>query len=290
LFHMVRTNYYDLCFNRQAISIMVEHLELYRTLRQIVLAKVEAGRVSAVDVYRLDMEIGDLENQLARLKDFKQELEVRFGNLFNGHLQKPVVVQDLSGEKDLLPTREALLDSIRTSNHELQALGYRIKVVQLRQEIARYAGLPDFSLGIDYISVGSNGGQFAGNDAWVFPRVGIRVPLYRNKYRSLIKEFVHLEAAAQNRVDSKNNSLEDQFEKTWNQLNDARRRETLYSRQLKLATQAIHILESGYAADNRDFEEIIRMERKMLSYALERERALTDRQAAVSLIQYMTGK
>ena len=41
---------------------------------------------------------------------------------------------------------------------------------------------------------------------------------------------------------------------------------------------------------DKNFEEILRMERKLLFYALELERARADQQAAVSFLDYLMGK
>ena len=83
--------------------------------------------------------------------------------------------------------------------------------------------------------------------------------------------------------------LETLFENMWKELLDADRRMVLYDRQLMLAENSIQLLEVEYATANRNFEEILRMERKQLFYALELERARADKQAAVSFIEYLMG-
>ena len=79
-------------------------------------------------------------------------------------------------------------------------------------------------------------------------------------------------------------------ENSWKELLDADRRIILYNEQLNLAEKSIHLLEVEYATANKNFEEILRMERKQLFYALELERARADKQAAVSFIEYLMGK
>jgi len=49
------------------------------------------------------------------------------------------------------------------------------------------------------------------------------------------------------------------------------------------------LLETEYAGGNKDFEEVLRMERKLLIYDLELEKARSDKQAAISFINYLTG-
>lgn len=49
------------------------------------------------------------------------------------------------------------------------------------------------------------------------------------------------------------------------------------------------LLETEYATGNTNFEEILRMERKVLKYNLELEKAYADKQAAISFITYLMG-
>ena len=69
LFNEVRSTYFNIYFNRRAIEITRENLTILNTFQRLANIKVEAGKVSAVDEYRIEMEIGDLENQLALLID-----------------------------------------------------------------------------------------------------------------------------------------------------------------------------------------------------------------------------
>jgi outer membrane protein, heavy metal efflux system len=94
----------------------------------------------------------------------------------------------------------------------------------------------------------------------------------------------------ENEKEDTENMLETLFANTWNEFMDAGRRTRLYRDQLRLAERSITLLETEYTTANRNFEEILRMERKLLFYALELEKARADRQAAVSFIEYLMGK
>ncbi len=61
-----------------------------------------------------------------------------------------------------------------------------------KKEIARLAGIPDFKIGADYTIVGKGNNNMAGTDAIMLPTVGISIPLYRNKYKSMVNEAVYL--------------------------------------------------------------------------------------------------
>ena len=126
--------------------------------------------------------------------------------------------------------------------------------------------------------------------SFVFPMIGITVPLYRNKYRAMVNEVVYLQEAKKFEIADKNNILVTILENAWKEYLDADRRLRLYISQLELANQSLHLLETEYATGNKNFEEILRMERKVLKYGLELEMARSDKQASISFINYLMGK
>jgi outer membrane protein TolC len=288
LFDEVRGSYYNLYFNQKAIAILGENIEILQTFQKLAYIKVEAGKVSVVDEYRIEMEIGDLENKLALLKDQQHSLTVAFGNLLNSDHDKVSLPDTLWNTSPEL-TKQSLLDSILIHNHQILGLELQRETLHFREEVARKTGNPDFSVGMDYIIVGKGENNMSGQDAFMFPKIGITIPLYRNKYKSMVKEVAYLQTAKTNEKLDKENMLETLFEKTWKELQDADRRLLLYKKQLELAEKSTQLLEVEYTTANSNFEEILRMERKQLFYALELERARTDKQAAISFIDYMMG-
>lgn len=288
LFNEVRGTYYNLYFNWKAIEIVKENIQILNTFQKLALIKVEAGMVSPVDEYRIEMEIGDLENQLALLKDQQFSLEVAFFNLLNSE-HETVILPDTLWDQGPGLSKQDLLDSILIQNHQLLGLELQREALMFREELARKQGKPDFSVGLDYIIVGKGDNNLSGKDAFMFPKIGITIPLYRNKYKAMVNEVTYLETAKMNEKLDRENMIETLFENTWKEFLDADRRIELYNSQLNLAEKSIQLLETEYSTANKDFEEILRMERKKLFYALELERARADKQAAVSFVKYLMG-
>lgn len=289
LFNEVKSTYYNIYFNHKAIGIVKDNIQILNTFQRLALIKVEAGIVSPVDEYRIEMEIGDLENQLALLKDQHLSLRVAFFNLLNAE-QEDVWVPDTLENKDPILTKQASLDSIMIRNHQLLGLELQREALEFRKELAHKTGKPGFSVGLDYIFVGRGENNLSGKDAFVFPKIGITIPLYRNKYQAMVSEATYLETAKEDEKLDRENIIETLFENTWKELLDADRRMDLYTEQLNLAEKSIQILETEYATASMNFEEVLRMERKQLLYALEMERARADKQAAVSFVDYLMGK
>jgi outer membrane protein TolC len=288
LFNEVKATYYNLYFNNKAIFIVQENIRILNTFKKLALIKVEAGIVSPVDEYRIEMEIGDLENQHALLIDQQNYLEIAFENLLNTKLDSisfPPVLWNVGPGL----SKSILLDSIKTLNHQIIGLELQREAFKIQQNIARKEGSPNLSVGLDYIFVGKGENNLAGTDAFIFPKIGITMPLYRKKYQAMINEAAFLEAAKENEKINRINLLETLFEKIWKEYADADRRITLFIDQLELAEKSIQLLETEYLTAHRNFEEILRMERKQLFYALELERSRADKQAAVSFMEYLMG-
>ncbi|RUT79608.1 TolC family protein [Ancylomarina longa] len=290
LFQEVKADYYNLYFNRKAEIITQDNIVILKTFQRLATIKVEAGLVSLVDEYRIEMELNELENQLALLKDKRRVLQIRFNNLLNVEEMAKVVLPEDLGTDDIAFSREIALDSIKQFNHQLLQLDFQQTALQYKREVAGLMGKPSFKIGLDYTFIGKGEKNLAGKDAFVFPSVGVSIPLYRRKYKAMVKEVVYLEAAKTNEKINKTNLLESLFEKIWKDYLDANRRIDLFERQLKLANNSLSLLETEYATGNKNFEEILRMERKALKFNLEKEKAKTDKQASIAFVTYLMGK
>ncbi|MCU4158302.1 TolC family protein [Carboxylicivirga sp. A043] len=291
LFYDVKSTYYNLFFMHQAIDITIENIDILASFKGLANIKVESGSASAVDAYRVQMEINDLENQLALLKDNAQVLSVKFNSFLNVDVNSNIQMGEKLTGVELLDKHLAL-DSVLMNNNTLAAFDYQIEDLQYRQKVASKEGLPQFNIGFDYtfIGEGNSTASNAGQDAFMFPKVGITIPLYRNKYKAKVQEVIYLQEAKTNEKTDKENSITVLFEIVWKDYQDALRRTVLYEEQEELAEKSLSILESEYATSNLNFEEILRMERKLLKYALEMQKATADKEAAVAFIQYLQGQ
>jgi len=290
LYQEVKVEYFNLYFNERAINITLENIELLQSIQKMATIKIESGLTSMVDEYRIQLEINELENQLALLRDKSGVLKTSFRNLLNAKNDLIINLPDTLERTDFPLSKQAVLDSIQTGNHKLLKLDFKQAALAYRQEAAEKTGMPDFNIGLNYTIIGEGENNASGKDAFVFPSVGITIPLYRKKYKAMVNEVVYLQEANQNEIESEKNELETLLDRTWKDYQDADRRIQLFEKQVKLARQALNLLESEYATENSDFEEILRMERQALKYSLEFEKAKTDKQAAIAFIEYLMGK
>jgi hypothetical protein len=86
------------------------------------------------------------------------------------------------------------------------------------------------------------------------------------------------------------NVLESVFENANTDYQDSKRKIVTHTKQLEIAGKALRILESEYATDGKNFEEILRMEKLVLMHSLELEKSRSDLNASIAFINYLMGK
>ena len=295
LFFDVKSSYYKLYFTSKAIKITQENLDILETFRRLALIKVEAGLASAVDELRIEMELADLENQLALLRDKYFAESVAFNKLLNVESNTNVLIPDLLADVPLQYTKQAVLDSIKTKNHQLTSIDFELSAMKQKEVAARKSAAPNFTIGIDYTIVGKSDNpaldaSINGQDVLLFPKIGVTIPIFRKKYNALIQEAVILQEIAKDKKIDKTNILETIFENVYKDYRDSERRLVLYNKQTVTANRAMQLLQTSYAASNSNFEEILRMENRLLKYKLELEKARTEKNTANAFILYLMGK
>ena len=251
LFYDVKATYYNLFFTEKAIGITLENIEILASFKSLANIKVESGSASAVDAYRVEMEINDLENQLALLRDNSNVLKVKFNKLLNVDKVSDIQIEEnLSSE--VMLSKQIELDSILANNNTLTSFDYQLEGLEHRKRSASKEGLPQFSIGLEYafIGEGNSTASNTGQDAFIFPKVGITIPLYRSKYKAKVQEVLYLQEAKNNAKSDKENTLTVLFESVWKDYLDANRRFELYQTQTDLAQKSLSILESYYSTNN----------------------------------------
>ena len=288
----VAVNYYNYYILRSAERIMQENITLLNTIKNLAGVKFASGTGSMVDVLQVEMELGELENQLSFLNDSEAPLNQRFEELINAPLSGSVVFPQVLWEDTLSLPKDIMQDAIIINNPSLQGFDHQILALNLEAVAADKAGAPSFNVGINYIFVGEQNGVNIpdnGKDAILLPVIGIRLPVYRKKYTAMVREKKLQQEALQFNRTSTANQLTSEMEKGYRDYLDAVRRVSLYTRLSEIAGQAQEILLTDYTTAATDFEEIIRMNRRQLKYELELEKARAERNTAVAYLKYLMG-
>lgn len=293
LIYDVRSTYYDLYVLEAAIRVTEKNIKLLESFREMANIKLESATGSAVDLLRVEMELAELNNQILYLGDSRLPILTKFRELLNTETPPVIQLPDTLTTEPLTLTQSVLRDSILAQNPTLAKFEYEILSLDEEISVAKKMGLPSFSLGLAYTSIAPRPDVEMpdnGKDALIFPQVGVRIPLYRSKYKSMVKEREIMQTSVTEQKTNRVNQLNTMLETAWRDYADAERKVKLYIRLTSLATQALDVIVAQYTSAGRDFEEILRMDRQLLRYELELEKARADQNTTISYLNYLTGK
>lgn len=293
LYRDVGTTYDELYYLDKAIGITKENLDILSSFKELARVNFEGGRTGFVSVLRVEMEEQELKNKLSLLEDKKLPLKAKFASLLNTELPDSIAFPDTLQLKNVMYDKQTLVDSVLTNSPRLRKLEHEVEAMAKQEEVAKKMGLPSLNLGVNYINIAPRTDMDLpdnGKDALVFPQVGISIPLYRGKYKAMRREASLKKEAASLRKEDMTNSLKTNMESLYQQYRDAMRRVDLNANLSDISTRSRDLLQTQFTNGEMDFEEILRMERKVLNYRLEEVRARVDLNNIVYNINYLMGK
>ncbi|MBO6793134.1 MAG: TolC family protein [Balneolaceae bacterium] len=294
LFYQMEVLWAELFEATEKIRLAKENLEIVNTLVNVSLRKYETGLVPQVDVLRAQIEQEDLKTNIALLEDDLEIVMSAFNKLRNAPLHSEVTVPKALQESNGISSREKeIREQVISNNPDIHRLRLLEQKAEVDVENASNQNKPSFGVGLDYIATGERTDVPTladnGRDA-VIARLNIKVPLFRAKNRAKTQEATYALSASRDRISDRTNQLEQAVIAEIRALRDAQRRYELYDeQQIYRVQQAVNIMLQSYATDNSDFEEILRLQRKLFEYELERIKAKTDQFKVVARLDYLSG-
>ena len=292
LYMEVRIAYSELFYLKQAIALTEDNLSVLRSFKELARVNFESGKTGFVNVLRVEMEEKELEAKLALLKDTQQAALTDFENLINISLDEPVYLPDSLTPATLDYHAPALLDSLTSKNLQLQELKFLADAKKEEEEVARMMSLPALSVGLNYIFVDERTDMDIpdnGKNAFLFPQVGMSIPIFQKKYRAMQNHAVLQQQRIQHQIEDKTNKLSSELAFLMRDHADGIRRKELYQHLLDLAERSLSLIQTEFTTGKTEFEEVLRVERKLLTYQLALQRARVDINNAVYHINYLVG-
>ncbi len=243
-----------------------------------------------VDVLRVQMEIAELENRMAVTQDLLVTEIALFNSLLDRTSEMPVFVPDSLGPIVPAVDLNAMADSLRNNPMLRMTLAQRA-AGQAQQVMAEKMSKPMIGVGANYMLIEKRAGNpsmMNGKDM-IMPMVSFTIPFFSKKYKAMEREAGFKIEASEKSYENTLNVLEVSFLERVKQFEDAGRRLTLYQNQAALAGISVQLLITAFSASNSGFEEVLRMQAQLLDYALKELSALTDRNIAVSQLEYLAG-
>ena len=245
-----------------------------------------------VDVLRVQMDIRDLENSIAYLNDQRAPLIARFNTYLNKPLNTEIFIPDTLTALTIDVPIKVLTDCIISNNPMLKMYAAEQESYKAKIEKSRLMGLPMFGLGVDYMLLSKRAdvmGSDNGKDM-IMPMVNLTLPIYRKKYSSMRKEAEYMMNASKYKQANMLNNLQVDLENALLNVKNAERKINLYKFQTTLSNQSLNVLTTTYRTAGLDFEEVLRMQQKLLDYEFKLVEAIVDQNTEVANIGYLISK
>jgi outer membrane protein TolC len=287
LHYKVKQAYFQLYDLENRQLILLESIDIFKTLESVTTTKVETGKANLADVLRIEIRIRDLEEELNILENQKEKPLSVINRLLTRPEGTPVQVTTTLALAAPPYNRAAMLTDIRENHPMLRMFTLQQETSQRAIELNTLEGKPSFAAGLDYIAVGKRtDAEPVGNGKDIFsPRVGVRIPLYREKYRAKEQEERIKIQALETWKEDWFLRFRSAIELAYADLEDGQIKYRLYT-ELKATTQsAIDLLLAEYSTEKARFIDLLQLEDELIQYDLLQLAAVVKTQIAQAEIE-----
>jgi outer membrane protein TolC len=284
---------HEVAYLDAAIQITGENLELLSSFEEVVRARYRVGAGSHPELVRVQVELGQLEDRLAQLTAMRPTYVADLNATLNRATDAPVsTLAELPGRVASVDG-PGLADIARRSNPVLLALDERMEEQRIRTEVARKDGLPDFTVGLDYIVTNEamNSSIAESGDDPIMLSFGITVPLWRDKYDAGVREAMARRLAVSYERANEANRITASIQRAWFEHTDADRRVRLFETTLiPKAEESLRASLAGFRSGETSFLDLLDTERTLLEFAVSAERARADRGQSLARLNRLVGE
>ena len=215
-----------------------------------------SGSSGLADIYRIQIETSDLENNVALLKNKQNSIIAKF----NTYLNRPVTSLVYSYENITMDSLEfalpAISDSMLARNPMLGMLDFEKQSLEARKKMVTRMGYPMVGLGLSYSVIeksnASMGEPSMNGKDMIMPMVVLTLPIYRKKYTAMQNEAKLLKEAASENWQATANSLQSEYYEAVMLYQDAQRRVKLYENQFQLASKSLDLMLKSSQLQHQD--------------------------------------
>jgi len=283
----------EIAYLDAAIRITGDNLALLSSFEEIVRARYRVGVGSHPALVRVQVELGQLEDRIARLAALRPAYAADLNAALDRATDAPVPTFAALPGRVATVDGAALGEIARRSNPVLAALDEAVGEQQIRTSIARKEGLPQFTVGLEYIatneamnpSIGESG------DDPVLLSFGISVPLWREKYDAGVRESIANRLAVSHDRADEASRIVAAVQRAWFEHTDADRRVGLFETTLiPKAEESLRASLAGFRAGETSFLDLLDTERTLLEFAVAAARARADRGQALARLNSLVGE
>ena len=272
LIYKLERAYYSLAGLEARAVVLRESLALYTSLDRLALSRIENGKGSSVDVYRIQLQRQQIERQLEELIYLGQQEMVTINELLDRPAETQVdarvaIAERVAETLDFAPDLAA--DDPDLSNHPgLRIYGLQQKANRAAIELTDLDQRPDFGVGVDYIATGRRDDLDPlrnGRDV-ILPRAMVTIPLSKRKFSAKRQEEEVRILALDARRESTENEFRAEIRRALNSIDNAANELYFLREQSQVIDATISIARSEFTNGKRAFDELLRLENQLIGY------------------------
>jgi outer membrane protein TolC len=248
-----------------------------------------SGISGLADIYRIQIESNDLQNNIALLKNQHNAIAAEFNSYLNRPATSPVYTYENIAMDSLESTLTSVSDSMLAHNPMLGMLDFEKQSLEARGKMVSRMGFPMVGLGVNYSLVSQS--QFSmgepsmnGKDM-IMPMVVFTLPVYRKKYAAMKNEAELMKVATAENYQATANSLQSEYYQAVLLYQDAKRRVKLYENQFQLASKSFDILLKSFSTSSSGLTDVLRVQQQTLDYEMKQAEAVADFNTAVAWLK-----
>jgi outer membrane protein TolC len=241
------------------------------------------------DIYRIQIESGDLENNIALLKNQRNSIAAQFNTYLNRSVTSPVFIYDNITKDSLEFSLMTVSDSMLANNPMLDMLEFEKQSLEAREKMVTRMGYPMVGLGLNYSLISktnvSMGDPSMNGKDMIMPMVVFTLPIYRKKYVAMQNEAELMRTATSENYQATANSLQTEYYQAVQFYQDAQRRVKLYEDQFQLASKSLDLMLKSFSTSSSGLTDVLRVRQQTLDYELRQVEAVADFNTAIAWLK-----
>jgi outer membrane protein TolC len=250
---------------------------------------VSSGSSGLADIYRIQIESNDLENNIALLKDQQNSIIAKFNTYLNRSVTSPVYTYENITRDSLEFALTVVSDSMLSHNPMLGMLDFEKQSLEARKKMVTRMGYPMIGLGLNYSIISKSATAMGTPDMngkdMIMPMVVLTLPIYRKKYTAMQNEAELLKSATSENYQATANSLQSEYYQAVLLYQDAQRRLKLYENQYQLASKSLDLMLKSFSTSSSGLTDVLRVRQQTLDYELKQVEAIADFNTAIAWLK-----
>lgn len=239
------------------------------------------------DLYRVQIEIKELENNIAMLRNRKNTVLAKFNSYLNRPMPSEVLLPDTLKSDTLNVPLFSVSDIMLSNNPMILMLQYEQQALEARLKMVTRTGYPMLGVGVNYSLINKSDmstSSMNGKDM-IMPMLVVTLPVYRKKYKAMQAETGLLKNAKIQEYNAAVNELQAEYYEALQLYQDSGLKSKLYSDQYSLANKTLDIMLKSFSASGSGLTDVLRIRQQTLDYELKQIDAMADHNTAVAWLK-----